>query len=243
MKLSSLDIVLWAAGSFLNAALVFVLLYKRRWRVVPWFTAWMSYELLYTAACFFAFQLGWKDVYRWVYWIGALGDFCLQIAVVVEIARCVLRRNSRWVEGARSEVLPFVLAGPLVAAVLALTVTPAASGRLDAIAARASLFSTILICSLFIAVVRASQRLGLDWRSHIARESFGLALWTIASFFMDTLHAYWRTMAYFGDLENARIAIFQTSLLFWCVAFWLPEPQQKVVPKSTTRHITEHLGN
>lgn len=237
MKLSLLEIALWAAGSFLNAALIFVLLYKRRWQVVPWFTAWMCYELAYAAACFIEFRLGSKEAYRIVYWGGALGDFLLQIAVVVEIAKCVLQRGGRWVEGARSEVLPFVLAGPVLAAVLTGLMSPATITALDAIAARANLFSTVLICCLFVAVVRASQRLGLDWRSHVARESVGLTLWTVASFLTDTLHAYWRTLEHFGDLESFRIAAFQTALLFWCVAFWLPEPKAKPLPEALKKQL------
>ena len=232
MKLSLVSVALWAAGSFLNAALVFILFYKGRWRVVPWFTAWMTYELLYAVACFIVFRLGSKESYRLVYWLGALVDFLLQILVIGEIAAYVLKREGQWVEGARSAVLPFLLAGPVISGVMAALMKPAATNTLNALAARASLFSTILICFLFVAILRASQNLGLDWRSHIAREGFGLTLWTVASFLTDTLHAYWRTMGHFQDLENVRIFVFQTSLLFWCVAFWLPEPEPRPIPAS-----------
>ena len=232
MNLSLVAVALWAANSVLNVALVFVLVYKRRYRTVPWFTAWMFYELLYAFTCFLVYRLGSKESYRLVYWTGGLGDFLLQICVVAEIARCVLQRGGQWIDGARSTVLPFVVAGPVVAASLAAYMTPAATSLLNSLAARASLFSTVLICFLFVAIVRASQRLGLDWRSHIAREGFGLTLWTMAAFVTDTLHAYWRTMGHFQALENVRITVFQRSLLFWCVAFWLPEPESPPIPKT-----------
>ena len=225
MKFSLVALALWAAGSALNALLLFVLFFKRRVRLVPWFTAWMTYDLLYAAACFLVYRMGLKDLYRWVYWIGALGDFLLQIAVVAELASGVLKREGRWIDGARRAVLPFVILGPLIAGLLAGFMTPAVTNTLNGLAARASLFSTVLICFLFMAVVRASMNLGLDWRSHLARESFGLTVWALAAFVTDTLHAYWRTMGHFQELENVRIAFFQGALLFWCVAFWLPEPE------------------
>lgn len=243
MKLSFVAIALWAAGSTLNAALVFVLFYKRRYRVVPWFTAWMGYELLYALLCFLVYRLGSKGSYRLVYWVGALIDFLLQIAVVGEIASCVLKRGGRWVEGARAAVLPFVIAGPVVAGIFAGLMTPAATTTLNALAARASLFSTVLICFLFVAVVKASQRLGLDWRSHVARESFGLTLWTLVAFITDTLHAYWRTMSHFQDLENLRIFVFQGALLFWCVAFWHPEPDAPQMPENPLKDYKQQLGD
>ena len=101
MHLSLVAIALWAAGSALNVTLVVVLFYKRRNRVVPWFTAWMTYELLYALACFLVYRTGSKETYRLVYWIGALIDFLLQIAVVGEIAQSVLKQSGRWDEGAR----------------------------------------------------------------------------------------------------------------------------------------------
>lgn len=119
MKLSLIAIALWAANSVLNVVLVAVLFLKRRARVVPWFTAWMSYDLLYAAGCFLVYRLGSKESYRLVYWIGALGDFLLQLAVLGEIADHVLKRNGRWVAGAKSAVLPLVIAGPIAAGLLA----------------------------------------------------------------------------------------------------------------------------
>jgi hypothetical protein len=231
VRLSLIALALWAAGSALNAALVFVLLYKRRWKTVPWFTVWMIFQLTFAAACFVVYRVGSKGTYRWTYWLGALLDFLLQIAVVLEITACVMKRGGEWIEGAKSTLLPFAIGGPVIAAAFAATMTPATPNLLYSLYARASLFTTILICFLFAAVVRGSQRLGLDWRSHIARESYGLTLWTTAAFITDTLHSYWRTLEHFQTLEHVRIVFFQASLLYWCIAFWIPEPEPKPIPE------------
>lgn len=235
MKLSLIEIALWAAGSALNAALVFVLLFKKRWKIVPCFTAWMIFQLTFAAACFLVYREGSKELYRWTYWLGALVDFLLQLAVVIEIAAAVMKREGEWVEGAKSALLPFAFGGLVIAAGFAAAMTPAAPNLLYSLNARASLFTTILICFLFAAVVRGSQQLGLGWGSRIARESYGLTFWTLAAFATDTLHAYWRTLPHFHTLENFRIACFQASLLYWCIIFWLPEPAPAPIPADILR--------
>jgi len=223
VNLSLLATVLWAAGFVLNAALVFVLLYKRRYRTVPWFTAWIASDCLYTVVLFFAYRFASKHLYAVLYWSTSFLDVLLQIGVILEIAAIVLRRSGRWVEGARLRLSVMGAIAPLVAFCMAWFMTPAAETSLDGWAARASLFTTILICLLMSGVMTVSQQLGLGWKSHVMRESYGLILWTLIAFATDTLHAYWRTMGHFSILENIRIAGFQASLIYWAVAFWLPE--------------------
>lgn len=241
MKVSLLQTVLWAANSVFTSLLVIVLVSRRRWHLVPWLTAWMSYGLLYALLCYVALHFGSNQSYRLVYWGGALGDFLMQIAVVIEIARSALQRDGEWVMGARAAIVPFALAGPVVAAILAIAITPAATSFLDMLLARASLFTTILVCFLFVAVLRATQQLGLDWRSYTARESLGLTVWTLGAFATDSLHAYWRTSRLFGALENTRIVIFLCVLLFWCVAFWLPEPHKEPMPEGIKDDYLRHV--
>lgn len=220
----SLSLVLWAAGFLGNAVLLFVLLYKRRFLVVPWFTAWIGVELLYNVAGFLVYRYGSKHLYAITYWSSNFLDVSFQVAVVLEIAFIVLRRSGGWVEGARVRLSLMGMTAPIVALGMAWFMHPAADTRLDAWAARASLFTTILIFLLFIAVVMASHQLGLGWRSYVMRESYGLVVWVAAAFMTDTLHAYWRTLGHFTGVENVRIAVFQAASLYWIVAFWLPEP-------------------
>jgi hypothetical protein len=123
------------------------------------------------------------------------------------------------------------LIAPIIALGMAWFMTPAAETRLDAWDARGSLFTTILICLLFTAVMATSQQLGLGWRSHIMRESYGLVMWTLVAFVTDTLHAYWRTLGHFTLLENIRIVFFQGALIYWAIAFWRPESETIAMPE------------
>lgn len=223
MNLSLTATVLWASGFILNAALLFVLLYKRRYRTVPWFTLWIGSQSLYTIALFLAYRLGSKHVYAVVYWSCDFLDFVLQLAVIFEIAGIVLRRSGRWVSGARLRLSLIATMAPLAATAMAWSMQPAADSRLDAVFARASVFTTVLVFLMFVGVVMASRQLGLGWRSYAMRESYGFIVWVTIGFITDGLHAYWRTLGHFTLLENVHIAVFQLAAIYWIIMFWLPE--------------------
>jgi hypothetical protein len=173
------------------------------------------------------------------YWSSEFLDVLLQTAVVLEIARYIFKRSGRWVEGARVRLVLMGAVAPFVALIMAGMMKPAAETSFDAWLARASLFTTILVCLLFGAVVMSSLQLGLGLRSHVLRESYGFILWNLVAFVTDTLHAYWRTMGQFGALENVRIIVFQAALIYWSVAFWLPEPVVAPVSLDTIRQMDD----
>lgn len=239
MKFSLLATIIWAAGFVLNAALFFVLLYKRRYRTVPWFAGWIGFGCLYTITLFIAYRIGSRHLYSVLYWSGAFVDLLFQIAVVLEIARSVLQRSGRWVEGARVRLTLMGAIAPAVGLVMAWFMTPAAETKLDAFEARGSLFTTILICLLLSSIIAASQQLGLGWKSHVMRESYGLIVWTLVAFITDTLHAYWRTMGHFTALEHVRMAFYQASLIYWTVAFWLPERDMVSLSTETIKRLNQ----
>ncbi len=214
---------LWAAGFVLNAALLSVLLYKRRYRVLPWFTLFIAGGCAYTIALFLGFRFGSKHLYAIIYWACDFIDLLLQVAVVLEIAKIVLQRSGRWVEGARLRLTIMGASAPVIAGVMALLMKPAAETRLDEIYARGSLFATMLVFLLFVAVVTASFQLGLGWRNFAMRVSYGLVVWVCVGFLTDTLHSYWRTLGHFSLLENVHIVVFQIVTIFWGIALWSPE--------------------
>jgi hypothetical protein len=232
VHLSTLDLLLWAAGFLLDVALVFVLFGRGRARAVPWFTGWIVFGCLYTVTLFLIYRLGSKHLYFVVYWAGAFIDLLFQVATVLEVARQVFLRRGQWVEGARGRFLTLAATAPAVGIALAVMMTPAAETKLDQWDARASLFTTALICILVSAVMTVSRQLGLGWRSRVLRESYGLVLWSLVSFVTDSLHSYWRTLGHFGALEDVRIAVFQAVTVYWAIIFWLPEKESGRMPES-----------
>ena len=224
------ETMLWAAGSVLNAALLFTLLYKRRYKDLPWFTAFIACGCTYTVSLYLGYRLGPKHVYAVIYWICDFVDLFMQVSVVIEMAKITMQRSGRWVEGARMRLTLMGASAPFIAVSMALLMKPTADTRLDEIYARSSLFTTILIFSLFVAVVAVSYQLGLGWQTYVMREGYGLIVWVSVNFLTDTLHAYWRTFGYFSLLENIHQAVYLLVLLYWMIAFWLPE--RATVPKN-----------
>ena len=86
MNLTALDNFLWAAGFVGHAALLLVLLFRRRWRQFPIFTCFITYEASITIALFFAFRYGSQHSYAVIYWCTAAGDILFQLALIFEIA-------------------------------------------------------------------------------------------------------------------------------------------------------------
>jgi hypothetical protein len=239
VHLSLVAKVLWAAGFVSNTGLLFVLLYKRRYRTVPCFTAWIGFGCLFTITLFLGYRLGSKHLYKVLYWSGAFPDLLLQVAVVLEIAHTVLRRSGRWVDGARRRMIFMGSIAPFIALGMACFMRPAAQTALDGLGARSDLFATILICLLLTTVMVASQQLGLGWRSHIMRESYGLAVWIIVGFVTDTLHAYWRTLGHFTFLENIRGISFLGALIYWIITFWQPEVENLPMPSDAKKDLDD----
>ena len=237
MNLSLLDTFLWAAGFICNAALLFVLIYKHRYRAVPWFAAWIAFGVLQTITLFVAFRVWTRHTYAVLYWSGGFLDLLLQLAVVFEIARYVFRREDRWVEGARFRFTIMGLSAPVIAGVLAWQMVPAATSALDAWNSRASVFTTVVVCVLFSAVMLVSQQVGVGWRDLVLREGYGVIGMAIVAFITDTLHAYWRTIEHFSQLEYFRMAAYLGTLVYWMVVFWLPERVTLSVDPSTNKRL------
>ncbi len=241
MKVSFVAALLWTASFALEAALLFVLFYRQRRRAVPWFTVWISFQMISSLTCFAMLHLGTRELYRDVYWSCAFIEFALQIAVILEIAASVLRRSGRWVDGARTRFAVGATVASTAALAMAWFMTPATETALDAWDARVSLFTTLFVCLLFTSIMAASQQLGLAWRSHVMREGYGMMIWVLVAFITDTLHAYWRTAESFTALEQGFMVFFLGSLSYWIIAFWLPEKVTEV-PSSDMLERMKALG-
>lgn len=248
MPLTLIDKLLWLFGFLETAALLFVLVDKRRTRSVPWFTAFIAFGVLRTIVLFAVYRIfGRHHEYFLAYWSAAGVDLLLQIAVVYEVARTVFQRRGTWVPEARKRFFLIASLAPLMSLALALTLQPAARSALDAWDARADLFLTTVICVLCGAVTTVSKQLGLSWRTRVTWFMWGLIVWTISTFFTGSLHAYWKTVDQFGRLENAAVVVYQLVTVYWMVVFWIPEPERRKAPDDINRDLEEvrqrvHLG-
>jgi hypothetical protein len=226
MNLSTLDNVLWAASFAANAALLLVLIWKKRWREFPVLTTWMTFDVLLTIALFGIYRLGSSHLYADVYWLSAIVDFLLQIGVVLEMARIVLRPTGTWLRDARTRFVAFGSLGALVAAAIAVLIHPAAPTPLDAWELRGNLFASIIVCELFLAMMMSANRLGLQWGNHVMGLGRGLTAWAMVTFSVDALHGVLVSERVLSTLDHVQTIVWTGAVVYWSVIFWLPEPER-----------------
>jgi hypothetical protein len=226
MTLTVLDNILWAAGFIGHAALLLVLLSRGRWRQFPVFTCLSAYEALASITLFLVSSHGTKHGYFVTYWVFAACDILFQLAIIFEIARVVLRPTGSWVRDARSS---FILAGAVGAAValgLCLVVKPLGSSTLGIWEIRGNLFTALLDCELFLAMLYASNRLGLEWRNHVMGLAQGLTAYAFGAVASDMAHMILGWSHEFLVLDHLLMCLYLAVLVYWIFTFWRPEPER-----------------
>jgi hypothetical protein len=227
MQLSLLAGVLWAAGFIELAALLTVLLVRGRWRTFPVFTAWIGFQIVREILLYCIYGFGSHTAYSITYWSAAVIDLVLQITIVFELARIVLKPTGTWVRDARNMFLLLAAAGTLVAAGAAYGVNPTIPSHLSDWIEKGTLFAAMLIVQLFAAMCVASTRLGLVWRHHVMSIATGWAGWEIVGLFEEAAYSYLGANWHGLVLDEIRIIAFQAATIYWVINLWLPEPETR----------------
>ena len=190
----------------------------------------IAYQIGVSLALFLISRYESHHAYFLGYWILALGDYGFQVALVFEIARHVFRSTGTWVRAAGKDVLIWSTTGTLVAAGLCFALSPPAVKGLDLWEFRATLFTSLLTCELFVSVSSAANRLGLRWRSHVMTLGAGLAAWAVIAVVGDVAHFAngWRKDFFIFD--QIRMYVYLGVLFFWVVSFWQSEEEQTQAP-------------
>lgn len=237
MSLSTLDLALWIAGFLLNAGLFAILIVRRRWRGFPVFAVLMGFETVLGPLLYALFQGGFTGWYRRVYWTSDLLEFVLQLGVIGEIARIVLRPTGSWIQDAKKQFILWSTAGILLAAALPWMVTPPVPDLLVRLEVRGNLFTSLVICELIAVVTRTSKSLGLGWRNHVMALGNGWTVWAVVAILVDGLHSYFGAERYFALLEHIRMFVYLGVAAYWSVQFWLEEPARQPISPELRAYI------
>lgn len=250
MNLSSLDDVLWAVSFLEHAALLLTLLIKGRWRTFPVFTVLIGFQTALTISLYVIYARGNGALYAYVYWWAEVIDFLLQIGLVLEMARIVLRPTGTWIQDARRQFGIAATAGVGVAALLAWGVSPPGLRSLEVWQVRGSLFTSLVICELVLLMALSATRMGLGWRNHVMSLGQGLAVWSIVAVGVDGIQSFVGGAQQFATLDHLRVAVYCVALGYWTVQFWLPEPVRRPISPEMRdyllalhRSITYDLGS
>ena len=239
MNLSLLDLGLWAVGFLGNAALFTILMVRRRYREFPVFTALIGFEADMSARLYLIYLHGSYVWFVRIYWTYVLLDFLLQLGVIWEIARIVLRPTGTWVRDARKQFLLWGAAGILFAAALPWLVTPPDTTLLGQLQMRGNLFTSLVFCELIAVVTRTSKSLGLGWRNHVMALGNGWTAWAVVAILVGGLHSYFGAERYFRELEHVRMFTYLAVLGYWNVQFWLEEPARQPISPQLRAYIQD----
>ncbi len=237
MNLSRLDDILWAATFVGHVALLCVLIVRGHWRTFPMFTTLIGFDTLLTTSLYLLYAHGLEVWYARVFWSSAVVDFGLQVAVVLEIARIVLRPTGTWARDAKKQFVLWSLLGLGLAAVLAWGVAPPGLEAKAAWEVRGSLFTSLVTCELVLVMALSSTRLGLGWRSHVMGLGQGLAVWSIVAVAVDSVQSYVGAREDLATLDHVRILAYCAVSCYWIVQFWLPEPERRPISPEMRNYI------
>jgi hypothetical protein len=225
MRLPFFDAALWAAGPFVNAVLLIVLLVRRRLRQFPALALWSLFSISSSAVFFFLYRFASPHTYALSYWAMETADALLQLAVIAEVAGIVFRpvRGNRRARLLLGSIIAIVVFSFLIAC----SVHPSAVTRTGLYEIRGQLFTSLLVCIIFTIVQFSSQKLGLYWRSHVMSVGYGLTVWAIMCLLLDLLHGYLGRTNHFLMLEHIRMATYLGIFAYWSFALWQDEPERK----------------
>ena len=237
MHFSLLTNVYWAAGTGVTLVLLFVLLWRGRWRTFPVFTVWLAFLTVKTVVLFSIYMHGSRNLYAAVWVAASWVDFILQLGVVFEIARIVLRPTGTWVRDARTQ---FVSLGMIVAAVsagLAWWVSPPAWSDRYAWQIRGDLFTSLVILELFVVMGLTANRLGLGWRSHVMAIGQGLTAWSAIMVIRIAVESYLGTRRFYIQMEQVRQVAYPAAALWMAIQLWRQEPERGPISADLQEYI------
>lgn len=237
MEFTIWENALWVAGFTCNIALLAVLVVKKRIRDFPIFTSFIAYGTIETITLFLVSRHGSHKAYFHTFWTFALGDYLLQMGLIFEIARDVLRPTGSWIRDARRDFALWSGLGFLVAAVLAFAITPPGRTGIELWSVRSSMFTSLLTCEVFLAMMRTANRLGLPWQSHVIALGQGLTVWAVVALTSDVadLGTGWQRNTEIFD--NLRSFAFVGTVLFWIVKFALPERKREPLSNEMRQYL------
>ena len=226
MNLSLLDNALWAASLIGHAVLLLILLFRKRLSDFPVFTTFVASEVVRTVLLFLVFRYGTKHGYFLAYWITGFINYLFQVALIAEIGRKVLLPTGRWILEARRSFLIYGGLGLAVAAIMAVELGQPQAKGLDLWDARVTVFTALLTCGLFLAMLLTANRLGLRWRSQVFAVGQGVFLWAFIALLADVGHTALGWNREFIALDHIRMFAYLGVLVFWSITFWLPEKER-----------------
>ena len=219
----SLDNELWLAGVLLEAGVLGLLIYRRVWRLLPFFCLFIAWSLVSEGLSYLVERrfagltsVGYLHTYLAVMAI----DSALQFCVMVEIAWSILRplRASLSYRALLLVALVILVAGSAIwpfASVHGLGRYSAAWRGLVHLQQTASILRIVV----FLFMAGCSQLLSIGWRDRELQIATGLGFYSLVSLTVDILQQHREMGPIYNSLERIAVVSYCCSLLYWGFSF------------------------
>lgn len=215
----SLETTLWFSGTVAEAVLVGLLVFRRTWRSLPFFCAYMAWTLISDCGNYVVLHY-FSDSYTKIYLVETIADSALQLCLLVELAWSVLRPSRASLpRGARLAVagLTFAVGAAIwpFATIPGLAAFPPELYLLVRLQQTVSIFRILL----FLLLAGCSQLLSIGWRNRELQVVTGLGLYSLVSIAIAIMQTHQTMGTQYGDLNRIVAVSYFCSLLYWVVCF------------------------
>jgi hypothetical protein len=218
----NLDNAFWLAYIVVEAALVGLLVYRRVWRLLPFFFVYCIWDILsngfsLVASSFLHFGY---FTYLNTYLAQTIVDSALQFAVLVELAWSVLRPIRSSLPRSAIVVISFAILA-IGAAIWPFTVystLPSYSLELRIVCYLVRTVSILRIL-IFIILAGCSQWLSIGWRSRELQVATGLGFYSLVTLAVAFVQPHLNTPEQYIRLTQLGVSGFLCALLYWIISF------------------------
>ncbi len=234
MHPSQLELLFWAAGLLGHCSLLAVLWARKRARTFPFFTSLIVLNVIRSVTLLIAHGRVDRDVYLVVYFAFAVLDLALQLCVVYELASQVFCPTGTWAPDVRRGALILAFASVVIALALASMPAPPERTQLKVLLDRGNLFSSALLCQLFLGMIAFSVTARLPWKTHVARLAQGLGFYSLVGLLTEAGHnitGMVRSLELSHQLTLLRESTYLICLGYWIVSLWREAPAPKELPE------------
>lgn len=242
MRLTGLDLFLWAASFTGHVLLLLILWIRGRARSFPIFTTLIALNVARTIVLFAIQRYGTTAHYFYTFWSFAALDVVLQLSVISEMAVRVFRPSGHWEDGTTKRYLQlWILCSLTVATGITWTARPQTTMWAQTALIRANFFSAALMSELFVGMITLSVTAHLPWATHVARISQGLGVYSMATLGLETARTYFglkNDPHIYASLSHLRITIYLTCLMYWIIMLWRDAPPARQMPQQMRKQLT-----
>jgi hypothetical protein len=239
MHLTLTIFLIWVVSLIGQVILLSVLFLRHRATMFPFFTAYTAVCIVNSLVLYAVALYSTKHTYLVVYVIFGFIDFAQQLTVAYELGSHVFCPTGSWAPDVRKSFLMLIVASLAIATFLTcLPEPPSGTSALGILLDRCNIFSSALICPLFVGMIALSATANLPWKTHVARIAQGLGFYSLFGLITEAWHCMviWNSIAY-QYLTYARQMLYLLCLFYWIVMLWREAPAPQELPEETRRQL------